>query len=338
MVRDVGTAVNVPTLPAPDPPPTPPSPNGTFYWLESSIETTGNSSTFLLKRNDSGSPETPLPVTALDPAADEVRIITVTVTVKGREDDREETWEDLGLHLKHRRALTRVFAEKPTNRATELFVPLIFKTGEGNGATLADVFEKQLSDSEAAIAVSLPNSEASGLDRRFQVSLTGGTDGQAPKGDEYDGDNGDTNGNGSGSKSGLKAFEDLEDISIVAAPGSTATALYANGDEDKAFSIQSALISHCERMKYRIAVLDSIDQHLVSDVRRYRGRFDSQHAALYYPWVCVLDPVTREEIKLPPSGFVAGIYARNDVEHGVHKAPANEVVRGAVGFVLFLNK
>jgi hypothetical protein len=65
---------------------------------------------------------------------------------------------------------------------------------------------------------------------------------------------------------------------------------------------------------------------------------DSSHAALYYPWVRAMDPVTDREIDLPPSGFVAGIYARNDVERGVHKAPANEVVRGAIGFEIMLTK
>jgi phage tail sheath protein FI len=73
-------------------------------------------------------------------------------------------------------------------------------------------------------------------------------------------------------------------------------------------------------------------------VRAYRARFDSTYAALYYPWVKVLDPITRAPIALPPSGFVTGIYARNDVERAVYKAPANEVVRLALGFEVTLNK
>jgi uncharacterized protein len=76
----------------------------------------------------------------------------------------------------------------------------------------------------------------------------------------------------------------------------------------------------------------------MTDVQRYRGQVDSKHAALYYPWVRILDPVTEREIHLPPSGFIAGIYARNDVEYGVHKAPANEVVRQAIGLEVMLNK
>jgi phage tail sheath protein FI len=69
-----------------------------------------------------------------------------------------------------------------------------------------------------------------------------------------------------------------------------------------------------------------------------RGQIDTNYAALYYPWVRILDPVTRAEIAVPPSGFVSGIFARNDVTRAVYKAPANEVVTLALGFELMLNK
>jgi hypothetical protein len=91
-------------------------------------------------------------------------------------------------------------------------------------------------------------------------------------------------------------------------------------------------------MRYRIAVLDSGDGQSVAMVRRMRAAIDSTHAAFYYPWVTVLDPVTQRDIQLPPSGFVCGIYARNDIERAVYKAPANEVVTLAIGFENILNK
>jgi phage tail sheath protein FI len=69
-----------------------------------------------------------------------------------------------------------------------------------------------------------------------------------------------------------------------------------------------------------------------------RGRIDSSWAAFYYPWIRILDPVTRTEIFVPPSGSVAGIYARNDINRAVYKAPANEVVNVAIGFEHLLNK
>ena len=91
-------------------------------------------------------------------------------------------------------------------------------------------------------------------------------------------------------------------------------------------------------MRYRVGVLDSGDGQTLGNVRNFRATIDTTRAALYYPWVRVFDPLTEREINLPPSGFVAGIYARNDVDRGVHKAPANEVIRLANGFEVLLNK
>ena len=133
------------------------------------------------------------------------------------------------------------------------------------------------------------------------------------------------------------AFEQLravEDVSIIAAPGhsSFATVNYQ--------AIQGLLISHVAQTRaYRIAVLDTPPRMTPSEARAERSRIDSHRAALYYPWVVVANPLARPsrpeiptEISLPPSGFVCGIYARNDVEQGVAKAPANEIVRGALRF------
>src|SRR5258708_30057091 len=75
-----------------------------------------------------------------------------------------------------------------------------------------------------------------------------------------------------------------------------------------------------------------------SAVSGMRAKSNSKYAAFYYPWVRILDPVTRRNIVLPPSGFVTGIYARNDVNRAVYKAPANEVVNLAIGFEMLLNK
>jgi phage tail sheath protein FI len=66
--------------------------------------------------------------------------------------------------------------------------------------------------------------------------------------------------------------------------------------------------------------------------------FDSSYAALYYPWIEIMDPVTNRNILIPPSGHMAGVWARNDNTRGVHKAPANEVVRGATGLAVNCTK
>jgi phage tail sheath protein FI len=166
-------------------------------------------------------------------------------------------------------------------------------------------------------------------DPRGALMLTGGGDGNAPV-------NGVDTTPGTYA-AGLALLSGLEDISIVAAPGSSA---YAERQ-----AIQSSLIGHAERRRaYRIAVLDSERSQTPGDMRTARGRIDSRYAALYYPWVMVANPLARpgrddipKEIAVPPSGFVTGIYARNDTQRGVHKAPANEVVTGALRFELDIN-
>jgi uncharacterized protein len=167
--------------------------------------------------------------------------------------------------------------------------------------------------------------------RYMEVSLSGGNDGLRPNAGDYEGQ-ADTS---SSVKTGLKQFEDIEDISIVAAPGST----FGYEDrKDDANTVISLLIQHCQYMSYRIAVIDSGNGQHLNQVQDMRARFDSSYAAMYYPWVRILDPVTRAPIFLPPSGFVSGIYARNDITRAVYKAPANEVVNLSIGFEILLNK
>jgi dephospho-CoA kinase len=129
----------------------------------------------------------------------------------------------------------------------------------------------------------------------------------------------------------LHALEEAADVSIVAAPGSTYVAAGAQADRARADAVSGLLIRHAERMRYRIAVLDSASGLDVDGVGRQRERIDSPYAAFYYPWLRAIDPPTSGEILQPPSGFVAGIYARVDAQRGVSKAPANEVVRSVTG-------
>ncbi|MCB9765114.1 MAG: phage tail sheath subtilisin-like domain-containing protein [Alphaproteobacteria bacterium] len=130
---------------------------------------------------------------------------------------------------------------------------------------------------------------------------------------------------------GLKALQRVDDISIVATPGASA---YAEGQ-----AIANALITHVDtQSRYRIAVLDAPPNYEPQEIKEHRGKFDSIRAALYYPWITAPNPLARpgvrqpREINLPPSGYICGIYARNDNERGVWKAPANEIVLGALRF------
>ncbi|MFT5431906.1 MAG: phage tail sheath protein FI [Myxococcota bacterium] len=124
--------------------------------------------------------------------------------------------------------------------------------------------------------------------------------------------------NGPGTRTGLKAFEDVDDINILASPGQTDPA------------IQDAVLSHCENMRYRFAILDSPETIEKGGVDKLPKPRDSKYGAYYFPWVEIYDPI-RGNIYQPPSGYMAGVYARSDGERGVHKAPANELVRGALG-------
>lgn len=128
---------------------------------------------------------------------------------------------------------------------------------------------------------------------------------------------------------GLEALAELEDIAIVACPDIVDLA------DQEQITATGNLITHCERPgRYRMGIVDAPRDSSISEVREFRAKFDSTYAALYYPWVRVVDPTKRPDpggptpmVNLPPSGYVAGIYARSDGERGVHKAPANEVVR-----------
>jgi uncharacterized protein len=97
--------------------------------------------------------------------------------------------------------------------------------------------------------------------------------------------------------------------------------------------LQEALVRHCEKLRYRVAVLDPRDNLLPEQVAAAVSLFrTTRYAALYYPWILVADPLQLTALvrAIPASGAVAGIYARSDRLYGVHKPPANEIVQGAL--------
>jgi phage tail sheath protein FI len=129
---------------------------------------------------------------------------------------------------------------------------------------------------------------------------------------------------GPGARTGLKCFEEVDEIAIVAAPGQTSPA------------VQDALLSHCETRKDRFAILDS-PETITGGVDKLPKPRDSKYGAYYFPWIQVYDP-DKGNIFVPPSGHIAGVYSRTDSERGVHKAPANEIVRGALGLKYNVSK
>ncbi|MBI5259400.1 MAG: phage tail sheath subtilisin-like domain-containing protein [Burkholderiales bacterium] len=163
----------------------------------------------------------------------------------------------------------------------------------------------------------------SGLVRPARLALAGGDDQVPAMGDAmYIG----TDSNEPTQRTGLQTLRNLLTVALVSVPGQTSAFL------------QQAVIDHCELMRYRFAVLDgpAPNADTLVDVQVHRQQFDSSYAALYHPWVLIPDPyptsiAVARQLPVPPSGHVLGIYARSDNERGVHKAPANEVVRGITG-------
>ena len=135
-------------------------------------------------------------------------------------------------------------------------------------------------------------------------------------------------------RTGFTAFETLEEITMIAAPD--VAVAQANGliDLEAMKAIQAGMLTHCELMGNRMAVLDppaGLTAQEASDWRMNTAGFDSKFGVMYWPWVQVFDPTTGKNAAFPPSGHVAGLWSRNDDTRGVFKAPANEIVLGAVG-------
>ncbi|MFJ7996779.1 phage tail sheath family protein [Streptomyces sp. NPDC096310] len=137
----------------------------------------------------------------------------------------------------------------------------------------------------------------------------------------------------SADRTGFGGLEAVDEVSMVAVPDLMSA--YQRGDIDleSVKAVQLGLIAHCEMMGDRLAIIDpppGLNARQIRVWRQETSNYDSKYAALYYPWIKAFDPATGKTRLIPPSGHVAGIWARNDFERGVHKAPANEVVRGAV--------
>jgi hypothetical protein len=135
---------------------------------------------------------------------------------------------------------------------------------------------------------------------------------------------------------GIAGLEAIDEITMVCAPDLMTPYLAGQMSREDVKAVQLALINHCELMKDRFAIIDALPDltpQQVNDWRMKDTNYDSSYAALYYPWIWVANPNGNggpSQIKMPPSGHMAGLYARVDNERGVHKAPANEILRGVL--------
>jgi uncharacterized protein len=216
------------------------------------------------------------------------------------------------------------------NGVEETFDRLTTKKTKQNVVTVVNERSKLIQLEEIGKAAALERRPTSGT-----VRLAGG-DSSAPAAlaaDDYVGDVAD--------RTGFGGLEAIDPVTIVSVPDLMAAYQAGMIDLEGVQTVQQAMIDHCEKMGDRVAILDAppgLKAQQVLDWRREQTGYDSKYAALYWPWVKVFDPARGENVFTPPSGLMAGIWGRNDDTRGVHKAPANEVVRGAIALETNITK
>ena len=200
--------------------------------------------------------------------------------------------------------------------------------------TTPNFVEKMMAKSELVDVTAVHNDEpvapidlvkqAAGCDKdTVKLQLAGGLNGTAAALSDGDFIGEDK---GPGSRTGIQAFLDNSDVSLMAVPGITAP------------NVQLSLVAHCENLGSRFAVLDMPkDAKSIDEIMNHRNIVDSDYCAMYHPWLEVYDPLDKRNTLIPPSGSVLGIYARSDNTRGVHKAPANETVANCTGLSVIYN-
>lgn len=206
----------------------------------------------------------------------------------------------------------------------------------GRGYVVTQVREKSklitITETAAANSLARPDNQKVSLAPPSAPSSVPATIPE-PGSAEYIGDSAD--------RTGFGGLEAVDEITMVAVPDLMAAFQRGAIDDEAVRAVQLALIAHCEQMGDRVAIIDPPPGLNARDIRVWRQEtagYDSNYAALYYPWIKVFDPSSGRARLVPPSGHMAGIWSRNDAERGVHKAPANEVVRGAVDLELQITK
>lgn len=216
---------------------------------------------------------------------------------------------------------------KQDGKPVETFDNLTSGRGKQNVATVVKSQSKVIAIEEIGGSLAAP---ATGT-----VALAGG--GAAVPArvtpDDYVGNSAD--------RTGFAGLEAVDDVTMLSVPD--LMAVYEQGiiDLEGLQAVQLAMIAHSELMGDRVAILDAppgLNAQQVKEWRVDKAGYDSKYASLYWPWIKVFDPPSGQAKFVPPSGHMAGIWARNDDTRGVHKAPANEVVRGAITLALNLTK
>ncbi len=141
---------------------------------------------------------------------------------------------------------------------------------------------------------------------------------------------------------GLGGLEPLDDVTMICVPDLMASYQAGEIDMKGVQAVQQSIIDYCELVRYCFAILDAPPKLMPQEVKawRYEVNYDSTRAAVYYPWIEIPDMTGNggRTRTVPPSGHVAGVYARTDGTRGVHKAPANELMRATLGLEVQVTK
>ncbi|GAA2724051.1 phage tail sheath family protein [Cellulomonas aerilata] len=238
------------------------------------------------------------------------RSVSVEVTDAGGESPPEDHFK-LVVHV--------------DGKVAETFDHVSTKRGPDNVATKVNAESKVVTIEEAASGSALmkPDKVTVGLLAPEPVPEPPSTDVLSV--DAYVGD--------AAERTGFSGLEAVDEVTMVAVPDLMAAYEQGAIDREAVVTVQRAMVDHCELMGDRMAILDAPPELSPQQIKRWRSEetnFDSKFATLYWPWVKTFDPASGTNRFVPPSGHVAGVWARNDDERGVHKAPANEVLRGVI--------
>ena len=218
---------------------------------------------------------------------------------------------------------TRSRSRSAATATEEKYEKVTTKKGKQNVVTLVNEQSKLIQLEEIGKAGALERKPAAG-----KMSLSGGEAAAVTSlnPDDYIGNSAD--------RTGIGGLEAIDPVTMLCVPDLMSA--YQKGllDFEGVKAVQLAMLTHCELMGDRVAILDpppGLNAQQIREWRVEKAGYDSKYATLYWPWIKVFDPATGKNEFVPPSGAMAGIWGRNDDTRGVHKAPANEVVRGALG-------
>ena len=258
--------------------------------------------------------DAPCALDVADPKVGTAKYIkTCEISISARLGEAVEVYENLSL-----KADALNFVSAKTRKSDLIVVEVVAVKAP---APMKDKDGKEIPAKAASI---IPYELCGGKGESMVLTLAGGSNGSVLNvtADAYTGQD-----DGPGKRTGLQAFLENSNVSIMAIPGVTAP------------EVQAALIGFCENKKSCFAILDvPVELKKTNDVASFRDMYDSTYAAMYHPWLEMYDAGAKRSAYFPPSGAIAGIYARTDNERGVHKAPANEVVRGCTGLSCAYNE